>query len=192
MALLRVIVDIDGVLANYNAGIAKIAKAIYGVELPENPREITDWHQCSNMLGNLRWAMVWDMATRNPQFLIDLPPLASPQEFALIESLNLVGDVYFVTHRLAFGSKAITEQWLMDHGISAPTVILSGEKGLMAKAVQATFVIEDSAANIKAILEQSPETKTYLMEYPYNAEVAPLVYRSVKSVAEFARDVLAA
>ncbi len=192
MAVLTVALDIDGVLANYNAGMASIARGLYGIELPVHPGDIPEYCHYSKVLGKERFAVVWDMATRNPHFLVDLPPLASPQEFAMIESLNLIANVYFVTRRLAFGSKTITEQWLIHHGISAPTVILSGDKGLIAKAVNANFILEDSADNVLSVRTQSPETQAYLMRYPYNTWAVKAATKCVTSVGEFYRDVIAA
>jgi len=185
-------VDVDGILCNYNAGIASLVKKLYDIDLPTHPRDITDWYQCSNTIGKERWSVVWEIVTGNPQFLADLPPLATPEEFAMIQSLNTISDVYFVTNRTAFGGKALTEQWLVAHGISTPTVIISSEKGLIASGIGADFFIEDSVENIMDIRLRSPQTKIYLMCYPYNLAAAEISTKCVLSVREFVRDILAA
>lgn len=187
--MIKVIVDVDGVLANYNAGIADIARDLYGIELPLHPRDITDWYQCSKMIGKERWVVVWDRVMRDPQFLSGLPPLATPNEFARLESLNLTSDLYFVTNRSVFGAKTITEQWLMGHGISAPTVVLSRHKGFAAAGIEADFVIDDSPQNVMDIYRDSPKTKIYLMSYPYNREVEYLATKCVNSFGEFLDDI---
>jgi len=186
-----VMMDIDGVLCNYIFGISAIVRELYEIELPDHPRDIPSWYHCSETIGKERWSVVWDIVTRNSNFLMSLPPLATPGEFAAIQAMHDVNDVYFVTNRSAFGSKAITHDWLVAHGITNPTVILSAEKGMIAKGLGAHFVIEDSTENIRDIRLRSPQTQIYLMLYPYNTDAITIADKWVTSIGEFTADVLA-
>ena len=185
----RILIDIDGVLADYNGGIAKIIIDRYGIEVPISGKDITDWYQYRNTIGRNLWKDVWKFVNDNPSFMCNLNPLASPYEFSRIESLNLNNDLYFVTNRASIGIKIITEKWLMKHNISYPTVILSKHKGLIAAGLEADFIIEDSPKNIISIYRDSPKTKIYLMSYPYNKEVEYLATKCVNSIGEFLDDI---
>lgn len=91
-------------------------------------------------------------------------------------------DLYFVTSRVGRTAKAQTEMWLRERGIYHPTVIVSSEKGLVARAVGATHTLDDSPKQIRQMYEESPETSVYIMARKYNRCVEGA---KVNSVAEF-------
>ena len=184
------IIDVDGVLANYNYGIARIAMKLYGVEVIDEPRYIPDWYYCSKTLGKEHFKAIWQEAINDPGFLENLPALATAEELSALNHLTSIHDVYFVTSRVAFNGKSATERWLRMHGVYEPTVICSEEKGCIAKSLRADNLIEDSVDNIVDVLIQHAWTKVYLMEYPYNQEAKKLAYRCVRSIQEFISGVL--
>ena len=102
-------------------------------------------------------------------------------------------DLYFVTNRMGADAKWQTEQWLILHlGIERPTVLISGMKGLVAKALNLDCYIDDNADNANDVVEQTlpplmpsqaivedvvfvdnrkPSCRTYLLNRSYNVNV---------------------
>jgi hypothetical protein len=83
-------------------------------------------------------------------------------------------DVYFITNRMGCQAKRQTEHWLIHHlGIERPTVLLTADKGITAKALGLDCYIDDYLENARAVCAHSPSTRTYLLDMPYNQEDAP-------------------
>lgn len=156
MKQLTLIMDVDGVLANFYPGYNELC-ARMGKPILEPGR----W---DDFLDEEVWAAI----KRSDDFWYDLPALVDERTFARIDGLDQVGTVYFVTNRPGGTAKNQTEAWLADFGLVDPTVIVTKFKGELAKAVVATHAIEDKAENAWCIAWLSPGTTSYLVDRPYN------------------------
>lgn len=172
--------DIDGVLASFLDAYRQVE-----VTFGQTPTTEARW--------DAYWKTdVWAYIKRSEEFWLKVPPLATPEEFARIYDLSFENDLYFVTNRPGKAVKWQTERWLEMRGVRNPTVIISGKKGEMARALGAHFSIDDKAPNAVFTQYWSPETKSFLLDAPYN-QFDPGVMGSkvirVKTVNDFLDEV---
>lgn len=163
---MRVVLDVDGVLADFILGFTTLANRMFGSPV-YTTLEQKVWDAFDG-LTDAQHARVWEAATQSPTFWQELPPIASPAEFARLAAAAPAHDLYFVTSRVGVGVKSQTETWLRRAGVSTPTVILSDAKGEIAKAVRADALLDDKAGNAVFTQYYSRATAVYLMDRPYN------------------------
>ncbi len=166
-----VMFDVDGVLADFHQGYddlcRKLKKPVLGPDAPWDTKWDTDvWREIKT--SNVWWT--------------ELPSIPDSSAFFRIATLN--SEVYFVTARPGIDVKRQTERWLTWHGIENPTVILSSRKGEIAAALGANFSIEDKAGNAVYISYQSPATRSYLVDRPYNQFNPEMLGRKVVRIKE--------
>lgn len=160
--------DIDGVLADFVRGFLNYITLKTNVAVPNlfdanNPRYGTE-----HIVGADLNSLAWESLKKDPFFWEGLPASATRAEFARIDKLQDQHDVYFATNRPGLYSKQQTEHWLMARGIARPTVVVTARKGEFARAVNATYSIEDKAGNAVYIGYESPTTQSYLLARAYN------------------------
>ncbi|HET7266312.1 MAG TPA: hypothetical protein VFL28_16725 [bacterium] len=163
---MRVVLDVDGVLADFILGFTTLANRMFGTPV-FTTLEQKSWDAYEG-ISAAQCALALEAAAASPAFWQDLPPIASPDELAHLASIAPAHDLYFVTNRFGNGAKAQTETWLRRHGVSAPTVILSEAKGEVARAVRADVLLDDKAGNAVFTQYYSRATAVYLIDRPYN------------------------
>ncbi len=163
---MRVVLDVDGVLADFILGFTTLANRMVGTPV-YTTLEQKAWDLYEG-LSDTQCVQALEAAKRSPTFWQELPPLASPEELARLAAVAPAHEVYFVTNRFGIGAKAQTETWLRRHGLSAPTVIISDAKGEVAKALRADVLLDDKAGNAVFTQYYSRATAVYLIDRPYN------------------------
>lgn len=168
----RVGVDVDGVLANFNEAFIDRVVRITGRDLfPERPFDIPCWNY-PEFYGYTKEEndAVWNSIETDGSFWESLPAYpdtADAIEYLLSRSRWCGDDIYFVTSRPGINAKQQTEHWLLWHGYSRPTVLISGAKGLCARALKLDVYIDDRWENTVDTAKQN--TRTFLMHRPWNA-----------------------
>ena len=162
--------DIDGVLANFNKTYMDLLVATTGKNLFPFGYEPQVWN-FPEALGYTSSEIdyVWNSIQTNPVFWSSLLPL--PGAFELLHSRGIndrKNDIYFVTDRMGVRAKYQTEDWLRKYVIQHPTVLLTKYKGLAAHALHADFVFDDRFENIQDVERESPMTRAFLINRPYN------------------------
>jgi len=155
-----VMFDVDGVLANFIEGFKYTYRRVHGYVLPI-PYEDIRWDD----LGD---PAVWDVIKVSSGWWTLLRPIPESRVFKRINAMQNSHDVYFVTARPGLAVKQQTETWLRLQGIEDPAVILSSKKGETASVLGADFSVEDKAGNAVYISYQSPQTKSFIVDRPYN------------------------
>lgn len=163
---MRVVLDVDGVLADFILGFTTLANQMFGSPVYTTLEQKT-WDAFDG-LTNEQHTRVLEATAQSRTFWQDLPAIASPAELARLAAAAPGHDFYFVTSRIGTGVKAQTETWLRRHGFSTPTVILSDAKGEIAKAVRADALLDDKAGNAVFTQYYSRATTVYLIDRPYN------------------------
>lgn len=164
MDRLKIMLDMDGVLANFLYGYNQIQKTL-GKEL--TPHE-AEW--------DAFWDDdVWAVIKSSPNYWIDLPCLLNPIEMQGLRELERRHDVYFCTARLGVKPKQQTELWLASRGVYCPTVLVTADgkgganmKLAISYGVGAQFSIDDRLKNVEMIA-RNERCISYLLTTPQNA-----------------------
>lgn len=189
---MRVMFDVDGVLADFCLGFSSLGNARFGTPI-SNTRSQQSWDAIGAMTP-AQHAILWGWVEQHPEWWAQLFPLVDKQERDAIYQLatSVRYEVYFVTNRgigKQRGAKYYTEEWLRKtFGIPYPTVVLSGAKGEVAKALSVHYAIDDKAGNAVYTQYHSPVTKSHLLDRPYNrfdGEILGTKVTRVPSVSAF-------
>ena len=164
--------DIDGVLADFDGAMQALALHVTGRNLFQDAgtRTLSSWSASAKAFGYTRHEIdaVWT-ATKNPKFWAAIKPL--PDTSILAEALVDIGslsDIYFITARQS--NKQLTEAWLVTYlALYHPTVLCTTQKGLAAKALGLTAFVDDKLEFALDVRLESPTTRVYLVDRPYNA-----------------------
>jgi len=188
-----VIIDIDGVAADFTLGFTSLARKEFNPIIPSMP---TVFHQQWNFKGIMtpqEENATWEYIHTHPEWWDTLRPLLTVEDSERLAYIGTRVPIYFVTHR-PDASKKHTAKWLTEVlGLEYPSVICSKKKGEVARVLNASHAIDDKLENVWCIhwLSDNPQTKVYLLDRPYNridVEVgANNVYR-IKSFDEFLDD----
>ena len=184
----RMMIDVDGVLADFIKGFTMLAWTMFGTPV-QSVFEKQRWHGFDGLDGK-QVDEVWRRINESPTFWESLPLCVTPEEMQELDDLTAEADVYFVTNRGSSKlAKRQTENWLIANGIEEPTVIVSGKKGEVCRALDINYSLEDKAANADCITWLTDNrTKSFILTRPYNSGVhAPhsSKVQRVPSVREF-------
>lgn len=186
--------DIDGCLANFNREFIYRTIETTGRDLflPSDEGNPPVWDYPEHR-GYTREEVraVWKSIVRDEEFWLNLPRLPGVCDLELvIQAIQDFHTVCFITSRDGKDVMAQTEKWLMLHlGLAQPPdVYITKSKGRVAKALSLDTYIDDKWENVLDICEQSPQTRTYLLNYAYNyaddMQFQQYGYRRVDSVQE--------
>lgn len=173
---MRIGIDIDGVIANfYSAYETAVIEEAGGedkfpAKYPEQLPPVWDWPEHYGY-DKMITGRVWKKIKESRSFWGNLGKL--PDAKVLDQSMPwAIHDVYFITNRAGANAKQQTERWLRERfPIHNPTVLVTPNKGLAAAALQLDVYIDDKGENVLAVEQQSPATRVYLIDRPYNEHV---------------------
>lgn len=181
---MRLIVDIDGVCADFNTGFLKALRRVTGRELAPlddaTGRYLpTTWHWPGTLgVTPEDVCAAWKhIDLIDDWWWEDLRPLPGAVEFLrrldLWSSETPGAEVVFVTSRgINRFAGAQTRRWLMAHGVLAPTVLMEVEdKAAVAKALMVDVMIDDKPEHLYATRRAcGSHPKLYLRAAPYNVD----------------------
>lgn len=183
-------VDIDGCLANFTDSYSKHLSQVTGLVFPKaSDAWPTEWYwDRAAGVNKDDEAKVWKevITAEGSDFWETLDHLdGAPATIKQLNRLAKAGhDVYFLTHRMGDKAKLQTEKWLYERGVDYPTVVMSGTKLPLVRAIGIQFFIDDKPETIE---EMHDNVKLlYIKDAPYNRHVK--VGKRVKSVREALED----
>lgn len=183
---MRIGIDIDGVLADFNTGFIERAIAVTGKDLfPARPFDIPEWNYPEHYgYSDAEISAIWENIAADSTFWLKLPPY--PNAMGVLERLRVLTDmghdIYFITSRPGVVSKRQSEIWLGTHGgdfLQTPTVLISGKKGASASALDLHAYIDDRYENVVDVsrerwvkTDENPvgasKTLVFLVNQPWN------------------------
>lgn len=185
---MKVGIDIDGVLADFNAAYIQRVIDVTGHDLfPPRPFDILTWNYPESYgYTGAEIKAVWASIMLDANFWYNLAEYETTSEDikALISLMVSGNDVYFVTARPGIVAKMQTELWLRNI-ISAltlapvtATVLITSHKGLAARTLELDAYIDDrweNAIDVAAIIEHGnpigiSKTRTFLLSRTWNTE----------------------
>lgn len=173
MKNLRLIFDLDGVVADFNSSAARTFAEVTGRKLidadPWLP-PVWNWFPAVGYRAE-EIAAFWREVERRPDFWLTLRTL--PDAAPTIKALKCLQgvDIFFLTNRPGASAHRQSVHWLIEHGIPHPQVITvyhDDEKGEISAALKADVIVDDKPGNLLAVYKYSPKTRLVLYEAPYN------------------------
>ena len=147
---MRLLIDVDGVLAEFTYGFTKLATELGLVEKPWRCHTQKTW------AFDFDVDAVWEELKRRYNWWMTLEPLVDVVEIAVLNELIKAHDVYFVTSRprtQGLSAEKQTEYWLAGIGIhtAGASVIATktGTKGALAKALDINLGWDDHLGNLE-------------------------------------------
>lgn len=204
---MKIGIDMDGVLADFNTAFIALIKDTTGVELPppsDSYPSVWNYHREPGGITEEQDKALWTHIMYSP-FWLTLRPLKGA-EVALDELNRRAGrgdEVYFITTRPGRDAKALTEGWLQWYGMENPTVLISGDKGSVAKGLGLNVFIDDKPENCNEVLDETTvwepigglqdccliyhpnyRTRVFVMDAPYNRQLDRDGITRISSVLE--------
>jgi len=182
--------DVDGVLADFSSAYAKRLIEVTGMNLlPEgDPNDyIQTWYWPTDQFtySKPQDKETWKSITSDDKFWLNLNPYPDAKDVVskLADLWDEGHEIYFITNRPGIKTKLQTEQWLINLGTGIlPTVIVSEEKGLNARALKLDFYIDDKNENCTDVRDHST-TNCLMLARGWN-EDKPGIPR-IPNVSEF-------
>lgn len=188
-----ILIDVDGVLADFSAAYTRTAKGIDPQQEIISAVAQPDWNLRCFMDKGLVDA-TWDAVRQAEAWWTELHPLFTEKELYRLRHIMAAHEVVFCTGRKSKtrnpDGPTVAEQtiqWLEAKGIKHPSVLCCSKKGVIAKAIGATHSIEDKPTNVIDIHETTQGAcLSYVMDRPYNrGQAYPSGVRRVFSLGEF-------
>ena len=178
---MRIGIDIDGVLARFDQGYARllIKETGHFIDI-ENPEWPAEWYWDRAFLRQHYDAkeakrienLVWDRDIKPTTFWGGLGHYSGTMD--ALDRLRLATyaglDVYFITSRPGHMAKFYTEMWLSLHGMRNPTVLIAHNKGPVIEGLELDAYIDDKPENIVDAVQARPKVRAYLIDRPYNRD----------------------
>lgn len=167
-------IDVDGVLADFVGGFGELASTLGYAINPDS------W---GLGLSREQEQDVWKLVEANHDFWTGLDVLNQfPHEL-----VKLTDVVYFITKRKQTPGRSTdteTATWLNKvQAVQLPTVLAIPNKGEVCRALKVDAFIDDKPENCWDVMDESPKTKVFLMNQPWNQWDTRVT--RVKSLEEF-------
>jgi hypothetical protein len=155
--MLRVAVDLDGVIADFRSAFRQVASHVLDRDLDgdDEPMAPTERDR------------VWGAIARTQNWWATIQPY-EPDQIARLYGAAREGrwEVVFMTKRPPSGGECVqvqTQWWLEHHGFLLPAVVtVPGSRGELANALRLDLVIDDLFVNCVEVVSSSP-AKAVLM-----------------------------
>lgn len=181
-------IDVDGVLADFLGSARKALRALYGK--PEDSAIQTSWAFSSLGITEEETKGFWDYVDAVPNWWMRLQKMPNTYLVADIERSHRV---VFITHRFDGAGSPVedqTKEWLTrSFGIKNPTVVLSGDKGPVAKGLKLDWFIDDRPENVWGVVQDAPKCNAFIYDGTYNrdGDILPASVPRIANFDEFAK-----
>ena len=187
MNKLKIGIDLDGVCCDFLARYRQMAFDMFGKPTPDIPPS-TDWDQTNWGLTVGETDTLWRQIKQTKNFWEHLGKLKGT---ANLEDASYDYQLYFITTRVPTLGKTVEEQscaWLKNnHNVEYPQVIVTDQKGLIAKGLDLFAFIDDKPENCKNVQQGAPTCRhsTYIRDQSYNRKECGCVFIRVPTLDTF-------
>jgi len=184
-------VDIDGVLADFTGTARKLCKNLFNGR-PDDSSIQTGWGFDSLGISKDEENLMWKAIDSIPNWWMTLEKL--PQTYMLEQLIGEGHRVIFITNRKDGAGVPVDLQsaiWLKEkHRLRHANVVLSDDKGPVAKGLKLDYYIDDRDKNVLEVLQAAPNCKTFMCRWPWKPSFQDGFPRTVDNFNEFAKIVL--
>jgi hypothetical protein len=181
MKTINVGVDLDGVCANWALAYSTLLRRLYGAHLPiikdhADPKYVSwDWPEWYPVTKDEdKFAYNYFLPAVN-NFWESFEIIDKPNWNHFVNSINSEHiNTYFITTRKnTYGSTAVkqSQKWLFVNGVRFPNVIVTKEKGMVAKALNLDIFIDDKVENCIDVKSQLQSCEVFMIDYLYNRKI---------------------
>ena len=180
-----IMVDIDGVLADFVYGFTMLGSEMFGLPVKRNGEQ-EDWSWSgSGWCTPAQENWIWEALKASPTFWRSLPtlPNVGKPDLSLVASEHLRYPLVFVTSRPGLTAWRQTVDWLEERGIMEPLVVRTTRdlrKPTICRSLGLSAAIEDSPSQLEELYKAGIETVK--VRWPYNREAR--AWDTVSSLGE--------
>jgi len=207
MKIIKILLDIDGVLCNFEKGFWGVVKKEFGIE-PPLEEDIIEWKHslCLESFDQEKETKTWEVIKSSPNFWEQLSSYSQNIE-GLKKSIeilkhdkNILPVIYYVTTRPETITKtkhidqtcySQTKRWLKARGLvndlAFGGLIFATEKENIVKALGLQYALDDKVGNLSRI--DKTICQPYLLTRPWNFSY-PNTLKRVQSVTEFFGEII--
>ena len=164
--------DIDGVLANFIRSFTRIGTRLFGTPASDTPAQDNWVFENMPSLGltkeqvghPIRGGGMWGEVIKSPYFWANLDPI----NVSIMFTIDRIKNKMFITNRFGIDCKEQTIAFLERWGIIEPDVVVSGDKGPIAKERNISALIDDYYQNCADIQTAVPDAYVSMLIVPYN------------------------
>ena len=180
----RIGVDLDGVIADFDLAYTTVCNQLFGK--PEIGTLPSDWDWTNYGLTPEQHSQAWEEIKKSFCFWMFLKYLPGCKRVRELVSKH---DVYFITARVETeGYSAIkqAQNWMLHNFlVTMPMVIVTHDKGPVAKALQLDYFIDDRPKNCIEVKTAVPTCQVYLKTASHNEDWVGFAQESIKRVEDF-------
>lgn len=173
--MVRIGVDVDGVLADFNRSFIPRVIHTTGRDLFGSGYVPITWNYPESLGYTAEEvSLTWKLIKESRTFWAGLwgYPETLDAMTALAARIYAGDDVYFITARPGIDAKKQTERWLLDrfpwYSPPTPTVLISSRKDECVQALDLDIYIDDRWENAVDVGQCCPGCESYLLTRPWN------------------------
>lgn len=175
---MRIGIDLDGVVCDFTNSARLLMLTLFGK--PASDKVQTSWNFESLGLTPQEEKTLWQQIDRCPNWWRD--SIKRLPHTNLLEQVDQNHELFFITNRKPAAGWSIerqTKYWLLRYtSVYCPTVLVTKDKGEVAKALNLDYFIDDKPANCEDVYSNSHKTIVYIQDAPYNQGEVPHLQRA--------------
>jgi hypothetical protein len=174
---LRIGLDLDGVLADFESAFNAVEERLFGPGLAvpaddpaeEEMREVVPANDPVTPREDARRRReIWREIRSTPDFWTSLQPLETGTVRRIYElMLEHRWEVFFITQRpdtVGDTAQRQSQRWLVEQGFELPSVlVLGGSRGAAAGALRLDYHVDDNAQNCVDVLSESKARPIWIL-----------------------------
>lgn len=173
--MIRIGMDVDGVLADFNSAFTALIRQQTGIDIAHGPEGPSSWHWPGEAgVTKAQENKLWETIKLSHTFWVSLKPL--PGAYEVLRMLDALqgyyhAQTYFITARPGDWAHEQTKRWLRTWGMVDPQVLIARkpeEKAKVAEGLGLDCVVDDRLENANTYATRVPKANVFLIDRPYN------------------------